>query len=564
MKRRPEWFLIVALALAALSATACKKHDAHEHAAEHPPGHDHHEPNHGHDDESVDRITRWSDQFELFAEYPHAEPGKTVVLLAHLTVLDDFRALDDGTVRLDLEGPALLSAEASAPVRPGIYELKFVPAKAGEYHGRLTVNGKVTGTIEGVEIHVHGSAKADQATHDHEHPKADEHEHEHARSDEHEHEHARGDEHEHEHAEGAYIEFLKEQQWGVPFGTAWARSGRLVESIEVAGMVTTPPGGSAEVGAPVAGRLVPPAAGLPKPGDAVRKGQLLATLAPAPSSPEASAHANLAVSEAEAGLARARAAAERSERLIRDQAISEREAEDARRDVGVAEEAVRAAQGARQLFTGATGGAGAGAWKLTAPIDGTLVEVAATPGASVGPGTVLFRIVDTRELWLRARVPEQDAARLRADRDASYQIAGLDGFLPIQITGEDATASVVTIGRTVDPTSRTVDLIYSLRAPDPRLRVGGLARMSVPAGDEFRGVVVTRSAVVDDDGREVVYVQVDGEHFVERGVRTGPRQGDLVGITHGLAADERVVTRGTQVVRLASRATSTEPHGHIH
>lgn len=525
------------LALVALLAPfiACKKAETHhEHASDHPPGHDHHEEGHGHGDMPVIRITRWSERLELFAEHPAAVAGEEVALLAHLTALDGFRALDGAQVRLELSGPATISAEAKTPVRPGIYRLTFVAPQAGTYQGRLVVGGSVTDTLGDLVFEVfENDEKAGASV-------------------------------EKEHEDGRFIEFLKEQQWGVPFATAFAGRGTLIASIEVAGTVTTPPGGSAEIGAPIAGRLIAPTSGLPRPGETVRKGQVLATLAPAPSSPEDAAQASLTVSEADARLARARAAAERAERLIRDQAISEREAEDARREIGVAEEALRSARAAQQIFTGATGGAGAGSWRLLAPIDGTLVEVLATPGASVAQGTVLFRVVDTRELWIRARVPEQDAARLRSDRDASFQIAGLEDFLPIDVTGEDAQASLVTVGRIVDAATRTVDVIYSLRSPDPRLRVGGLVRVSLPAGDDFTGVVAPRSAIVDEDGREIVYVQVDGEHFEERQIRTGPRQGALIAVSEGLSGDERLVVRGTHIVRLASNAGAEAPHGHIH
>jgi membrane fusion protein, heavy metal efflux system len=525
----------VAIGIVVLSLVAgCKnKEQGHEHASDHPAGHDHHKEGHGHGEMPVVRITRWSERLELFAEHPAAVVGTEVDLLAHLTVLEDFRPLDSAEVRLELDGAAPVRAEAKVPVRPGIFRLTFVPAYAGTYRGRLVVSGSVSDSLDDLVFEVFENVEAARAS---------------------------GQEHE----DGRYIELLKEQQWGVPFSTAFARRGTLTASIEVAGSVTTPPGGSAEVGAPITGRLIPPARGIARPGEAIRKGQVLATLAPAPSSPEEAARASLSVSEAEARVAKARAAAERDERLIRDQAISQREVEDARREVGVAEEALRAARGAQQLFTGATGGSGTGSWTLVAPIDGTLVDVRATPGATVAPGTVLFRVVDMRELWIRARVPEQDAARLRSDRDASFQIAGVEGFLPIDVTGADARASLVTIGRTVDPTSRTVDVIYSLRSPDPRLRVGGLVRVSVPASDDFTGVVVPRSAIVDDDGREVVYVQVDGEHFEERQVRTGPRQGGLIGVPQGLTGDERLVVRGAHVVRLAARSSASEPHGHIH
>jgi RND family efflux transporter MFP subunit len=186
------------------------------------------------------------------------------------------------------------------------------------------------------------------------------------------------------------------------------------------------------------------------------------------------------------------------------------------------------------------------------------------PGATVSPGDVLFRVVDTSELWIVARVPEQDAARLRTDRDARFQIAGLDDWIPIDVTGDDARAKIVTVGRTVDAVSRTVDVIYSLREPPGSMRVGGLVQVSLPAGDDYSGIVIPRSALIDQEGRDVVYVQVDGEHFRERLVRTGPRSGDRVAVTDGLRAGERIVTRGAHLVRLAERASSAQPHGHVH
>jgi RND family efflux transporter MFP subunit len=360
------------------------------------------------------------------------------------------------------------------------------------------------------------------------------------------------------------IELLKEQQWKVPFATAFASTGELVESIQVAGTVDTPPGGSAVVGAPVSGRLIAPARGLPRPGDTVTKGTLLASLAPAPSSPEGAARATLAVAEAHARVGAAKAALERAKRLIAEEAISQRELEDREREQGLAEEAVKAAKHAQALFSGAQAGGSAGAWRLSAPIAGTLSEVRATPGASVSPQDVLFRIVDTSELWIRARVPEQDATKLRKDKSAAYQLLGLDVWHPIQL-GSETGDSLVSVSKTVDPVARTVDIIYRLSKPSAELRVGGLVQVSLPVGSDFKGIVIPRTAVVDDAGKSVVYVQLDGEHFEERLIRLGPQSGATLGVVSGLKAKERVVTRGAHLVRLAERAAnSPTPHGHIH
>jgi RND family efflux transporter MFP subunit len=230
----------------------------------------------------------------------------------------------------------------------------------------------------------------------------------------------------------------------------------------------------------------------------------------------------------------------------------------------VAEASVRSARQARSLFSGAAGGGGGRGWRLAAPIAGTLVEVNASPGQVAEPGVVLFRIVDAGELWIRARVPEQDAVRLRSDRNASYQLSGLDTWMPLDITGLDPNARLVAVSPVVDPASRRVDVRYALTRPDPRLRLGALVKVSLPSGDEVRGTILPRRAVLEEAGRALVYVQVDGEHFSERQVALGPRAGDQTLVSRGIEPGERIVVDGANLVRLADRAGAGAAHGHIH
>ena len=122
---------------------------------------------------------------------------------------------------------------------------------------------------------------------------------------------------------------------------------------------------------------------------------------------------------------------------------------------------------------------------------------------------------------------------------------------------------MVSVGKTVDPRSRTVEVIYALRRADPALRVNGLIKLSLPTGKSHSGIAVPRPAIVERDGRTVVYVQIDGEHFEERAVRVVARAGARVAIT-GIEAGERVVTRGAHLVRLAESAAGGQAHGHIH
>jgi RND family efflux transporter MFP subunit len=290
----------------------------------------------------------------------------------------------------------------------------------------------------------------------------------------------------------------------------------------------------------------------------------LATIAPAPAAPEAGARAELAVVEAEARREAARAAVERAERLIADRAISEREVEESKRELEVAQEAVASARRARAVFASAQSGGGAGSYRVTAPIDGVVVEVEANAGKSVQGGDPLFRVVNLDELWIRARVPEQQAALIVREQDAAFKVPGLEAWLPLDVTGEDATASLINLGRTVDRRSRTVDVLYGLRAPDERLRVGAMLQVAVPAGKAWEGVVVPRAAVLEEDGRSLVFVQIEGEAFEERVVRLGPISGASVGIQSGVNDAERVVTLGANVIRLSARTGASPAHGHVH
>ena len=501
-------------------------HESHSHQ-------DEHTTVHAHGDTPVVVTTLWSESYELFFEHPPAVAGKPVSFLLHLTTLPEFRALEGGEATLVLSGPERLEGVVKTPMRPGIFELTVTPQKPGVYRGWLSVAGERPGKVDGVELEVFETEDRARASVT-------------------------------EAEEGMPIEFLKEQQWGTPFGTAAVTTRSVLPSVVVTGKVTTPPGGQAVVGAPVIGRLVSPAGGLPRPGSMVKRGQLLALLSPAPSSPESAARMRLSVAQAQARVDAAGLAFERAERLIRDEAISKREFEEARREKTVALEALAAAQSSEALYSGARDARGPGSWRLSSPIDGTLVEVSAMPGATVSPGETLFRIVDTRELWLVARVPEQDVPRLEPQRDASFQIAGLDTWTPIRLGGESPSAILVTVGSTVAPDSRTVDVIYALAGQDEAIRVGATASVRVPVGRATQGLAVQRSALVDQDGRAVVYVQIEGEHFEERNIRTGARDGNWVAVTDGLQKGERVVTRGAHLVRLAGRSSGDVSHGHVH
>ena len=78
-----------------------------------------------------------------------------------------------------------------------------------------------------------------------------------------------------------------------------------------------------------------------------------------------------------------------------------------------------------------------------------------------------------------------------------------------------------------------------------------------------KGIVVPATALVDDGGVTVAYVQLEGESFARRPVQVVGRQGAGTAI-EGLVPGERLVTRGAAEIRRASLLSTGAPEGHVH
>ena len=123
---------------------------------------------------------------------------------------------------------------------------------------------------------------------------------------------------------------------------------------------------------------------------------------------------------------------------------------------------------------------------------------------------------------------------------------------------------LVAIGRVLDPDARTVPIIYELANPDSRLAIGQAVSLRVFVSAATESVTVPDSAIVDDAGQPVVFVQVAGERFERRAVELGNRESGLVQIIGDVAVGERVVVRGAPFIRLAALSPQVPAHGHTH
>ncbi|MEQ9569405.1 MAG: efflux RND transporter periplasmic adaptor subunit, partial [Longimicrobiales bacterium] len=277
----------------------------------------------------------------------------------------------------------------------------------------------------------------------------------------------------------------------------------------------------------------------PAEGSTVRAGQVLLTLSPVEGD---DTYAQLV-----ARVERLRREVDRTERLVRAEAVAERRLEEARHDLEVAQATLDA--------MGVEAGEGY-TLRLRSPLSGVVTRRSFVLGDRVDAGAPLLTVIDPRRFWVRFQVPASRAAELEDPHGATFSPEGSDRHL--------AADRIVSVGSVLDPVRRTVPVTASV-PNDGALRAGMLVTGRILAGEPETGIVVPAEAVRDEDGLLVAYVQIGGETFERRALQVGPSDGISTVIRSGVRRGERVVTRGAYSIRLSSLNTSEiSDHGHPH
>jgi membrane fusion protein, heavy metal efflux system len=193
---------------------------------------------------------------------------------------------------------------------------------------------------------------------------------------------------------------------------------------------------------------------------------------------------------------------------------------------------------------------------VISPVSGVIAVVHVRSGDRVEQGWKLFEVIDLSSVWVEAEVYEPDVPKVRGVQEAVIQVPGSDQSI--------ASNSVVSVGATIDQASRTLPVIFEVSNEKGFFKVGASVSVDIKTGTSEKKLAIPRSALVDVDGRWVVYVQVSGESFEQRSVVKGRQQGEWIEIEKGIKPGEHVVTKGAYTVRLASSSSDIPAHGHAH
>jgi cobalt-zinc-cadmium efflux system membrane fusion protein len=501
MRHAWRWTLVLLLGL---GAAACQRRtETHE------------------EEEQSIAVTSWGDTYEIFAEADPLVVGSLSKSHTHVTILEGFPPLKEGAVTAILRAPsgAEQAFRKEGALRDGIFSVEIKPTQAGVYDLAFRVESPAgTETIPSGRVRVgEGDSLGLLVEAPRYGPPG-------TRVDP---------------PAGDPISFLKEQQWRTAFATAWATRGTVYASARGPARVRPAAGGEALLTAPLDGVVAIGTRAFV--GMDVARGAPVVRL-----TSRVAADRNVESIRSELTLAKARL--ERLEELLKLEAVSQAEVDEARARVRTLSAESRSVEGG-----------GGPSVVVRSPIAGRLAEVHVVAGQAVGAGDPLARVVRTKPLWVEVALRPEDAGRL-AQGARGLTLRPAAGQQPIVFQGREV--RLVSRAPEVSRTTGSVTAIFEV-ATDVPLRPGATLEAEVLLPQQTTGILVPSSAVIDDGGVPVVYVQVEGESFVRIEVVVAGHQGDQV-VVEGLPEGSRIVTRGGAAIRRAALLQTGPPEGHVH
>jgi cobalt-zinc-cadmium efflux system membrane fusion protein len=314
-----------------------------------------------------------------------------------------------------------------------------------------------------------------------------------------------------------------------------AGEGEVTETLRVPARIEVDEQRVARIGAAVTGRVTQIHASL---GQSVQRGEQLATL----HSAELSA-AQLAYLKALSQAKLQRSAVDRAKLLFASDVIGAAELQKRESELAQAEAERQAAHGQLGVL-GMTEGAMSklaatravhSLSSITATLEGVVIERKVTPGQVVQPADALFTVADLSHVWLVAEVPEQQAALVKKGEAAQAEIPALSGR---RIEGR-----LIYVADTVNPNRRTVTVRMDVDNPERMLKPEMLASMLIQGAPQRR-LLIPAAAVVREDNKDFVFVQLDAQRFQLRPLTLGQESNGQIPVQAGLKSGESIVIDG--------------------
>ena len=196
-------------------------------------------------------------------------------------------------------------------------------------------------------------------------------------------------------------------------------------------------------------------------------------------------------------------------------------------------------------------------FSVKSPIDGEVLSIDVSLGASVASGDPLFHVGNLDEVWLILDVYERSLAQVKVGAPVSFTA---DAYGDEVFTG-----TVDQIGGWLDPDSRTAEVRVVVANSEHRLKPNMFAKARLALGGEGHGegLVIPADAVQEVEGRMSAFVEEAPGRYAVRPVKTEPLPDGRLRAVSGLEEGDKVVVEGAFTLK-SELAKGELGEGHAH
>jgi len=465
------------------------------------------------------QFTAYSPEFEVFAEADPFVVGKESGILSHFSHIPGFLALEKGsvTIRLIVDGKEL-SQVLDKPTRKGIYKFALTPTTKGA--GRIVYDFKIDNNsyqLEVPNVVVYSSKEEANAA-----------------------------------AESVVISktnttvFTKEQSWKVDFSTSYPRTEPFGQVIKTTAQVQSAQDDEVIVSAKAAGVVMFSADNVLE-GKSVSKGQILFSIA---SNGLASNNSAVQFAEAKNNFEKAGADYDRAKELAKDQIVSAKDLLNAKTQY----------ENAKAVYSNMNKNFSSSGQSVKSPMSGFVKQIFIQNGQSVEAGQSIVSVSQNKTLLLRAEVQQKYAPILGTIKSANIRTINDNHTYTL----EQLNGKLISFGKTTNNDNYLIPVSLQIDNKGGFVS-GGFVEVYLKSVNNTQALTLPNQSLLEEQGVFFVYVQVHPELFEKREVKIGGSDGLNTEIISGITSNDRIVTKGAMMIKLAQATGNLDAHsGHNH
>lgn len=183
---------------------------------------------------------------------------------------------------------------------------------------------------------------------------------------------------------------------------------------------------------------------------------------------------------------------------------------------------------------------------IRAPFSGVIDDVITDQGTVVSPGQGVFRIVNLKDMYIKADVPE---------RYLSSVVRGKEVSIEIPMLGETITSEVRQTGNYINPNNRSFSIEVDVPNKSGNVKPNLTARVKINDYSSENAILIPLNVISENaQNQQYVYKAIAGEDknkavAKQEIITTGKTQGDLIEVLDGLVEGDAIIVEGARTVK---------------